>query len=154
MQDLILLQEHIPKLMLAAVIGGVIGLERSNRGVGIVGYGTLAIITLGCTLLTILSVNAMGGSDPSRLIANIISSIGFLAGGVIFTRRTENDKELVGLTTGAVIFTLSAIGITIGLGYYGLAIVAAVLVELNILISKLIKRRRKNSHDDSSDDTE
>ncbi|MGL6108198.1 MgtC/SapB family protein [Romboutsia sp.] len=151
MPNLILLQEHIPKLILAAIIGGAVGLERSNRGVGIVGYGTLAIITIGCTLLTILSVHALDGSDPSRLIANIISSIGFLAGGVIYTRRIDNDKELVGLTTGTVIFTLSAIGITIGLGYYGLAIVTAVLVELNILISKLIKKSRKNDNNDNDD---
>lgn len=146
MPDLILLQEHIPKLILAAIIGGVIGLERSNRGDGLVGYGTLAIITIGCTLLTILAVNGICSSDPSRLIANIISSIGFLAGGVIFTRRTDNDEELVGLTTGTVIFTLSAIGITIGLGYYGLAISTAILVEINILISKLIKKSRKNDN--------
>ncbi|MGL5694648.1 MAG: MgtC/SapB family protein [Peptostreptococcaceae bacterium] len=128
------------------------GIERSKKGGGLVGYGTLSIITLGCTLLTIISANAFKGGDPSRLIANIISSIGFLAGGVIFTRRTDDEKEVVGLTTGATIFVLAAIGITIGLGYYGLAIITALLVEINIFISKMIKKNRKS--DDYDGDME
>lgn len=146
------LLEHTPKLILAAVIGGWIGIERSKKGGGLVGYGTLSIITLGCTLLTIISANAFHGGDPSRLIANIISSIGFLAGGVIFTRRSDDEKEVVGLTTGATIFVLAAIGITIGLGYYGLAIITALLVEINIFISKMIKKNRKS--DDYDGDME
>ena len=85
-----LLQEHIPKLLLAALIGGIIGLERGNRG-GVIGFGTLSTLTLGCTLLTIISVYAIGtDADPSRLISTIISSIGFIGGGVIFTQRNSN----------------------------------------------------------------
>ncbi|WP_052356634.1 MgtC/SapB family protein [[Clostridium] dakarense] len=155
MEELILLQEHIPKLILAAIIGGGIGIERSNRGEGIVGFGTLATLTVGCTLLTILSAYGIGNeADPSRLISTIISSIGFLGGGVIFTQRNENEKLVRGLTTASIIFSLAAIGVTIGLGYYGLAVVTAVLIEINIIISKIIKKRRNNSDNEDTDDFE
>lgn len=155
MREIILLQEHIPKLILAAIIGGGIGIERSNKGEGIVGFGTLSTLTVGCTLLTILSAYGLGNTaDPSRLISTIISSIGFIGGGVIFTQRNENEKLVRGLTTASIIFSLAAIGVTIGLGYYGLSIVTAILVEVNIIISKIIKRSRKNAYDEDSDDFE
>ena len=155
MGEIMLLQEHIPKLLLAAIIGGGIGIERSNKGEGIVGFGTLSTLTVGCTLLTILSAYALGNeADPSRLISTIISSIGFIGGGVIFTQRSENEKLVRGLTTASIIFSLAAIGVTIGLGYYGLSIVTAVLVEINIIISKAIKKSRKNSDKENNDDFE
>ena len=104
MEELMLLQEHIPKLLLAALIGGIIGLERGNRG-GVIGFGTLSTLTLGCTLLTIISAYAIGtDADPSRLISTIISSIGFIGGGVIFTQRNDNEKSVRGLTSASIIF--------------------------------------------------
>lgn len=155
MEELILLQEHIPKLILAAIIGGGIGIERSNRGEGIVGFGTLSILTVGCTLLTVLSAYGIGNeADPSRLISTIISSIGFIGGGVIFTQRNENENLVRGLTTASIIFSLAAIGVTIGLGYYGLAVITAVLIEINIIISKIIKKNRNNSDSEDIDDFE
>ena len=152
MEELILLQEHIPKLLLAALIGGIIGLERGNRG-GVIGFGTLSTLTLGCTLLTIISAYAIGtDADPSRLISTIISSIGFIGGGVIFTQRNDNEQSVRGLTSASIVFCLAAIGISIGLGYYGIAIVTAILIELNVLISRFIKKRRKENEED--DDSE
>lgn len=139
-----LLLEHIPKLIFASIIGGLLGLERSKKGGKSVGYGTCSIITIGTTLLTIISAYGLGsGTDPSRLIANIITAIGFLCAGVIFTRPTSNDtedQEVVGLTTGATIFCLAAMGIGIGLGYYALVTCVALLIEINLLISKKIKK--------------
>ncbi|MBO3445267.1 MgtC/SapB family protein [Clostridium sp. CCUG 7971] len=155
MEELIALQEHIPKLILAAIIGGGIGIERSNRGEGIVGFGTLSTLTVGCTLLTVLSAYGIGHeADPSRLISTIISSIGFIGGGVIFTQRNENEELVRGLTTASIIFSLAAIGVTIGLGYYGLAVITAVLIEINIIISKIIKKNRNNSDSEDIDDFE
>lgn len=139
--------DYAPKLLIATLVGGLIGIERSrNTSHSSVGYGTLSVLTVGTALLTIISKNCLGGADPSRLIANIITAVGFLCGGVIFTRQTDSDddnQEVVGLTTGVLIFNLSAIGIAIGLGYYGLSITAAIIVQVNIYISKIIKRNRK-----------
>ena len=140
-----LLLEHIPKLIFASILGGVLGVERSKKGAKSVGYGTCSIISIGTTLLTILSVYGLGSnSDPSRLISNIITAIGFLCAGVIFTRPAEDDtedQEVVGLTTGATIFCLAAMGIAIGLGYYALVTCVAILIEVNLFISKKIKKK-------------
>ena len=96
-----LLLEHLPKLILASIIGGLLGLERSRKDDGSrnssVGFGTLSILTVGTTLLTILSAYGLGySSDPSRLIANIITAIGFLCGGVSFTKQTDDDTDKSG----------------------------------------------------------
>ena len=156
MKEIMLLQEHLPKLLLAAIIGGIVGIERSgtrHSNTGTVGFGTLSTLTVGCTLLTIISAYGIGnGADQSRLISTIISSIGFIGGGVIFTRRNDdNDKEVRGLTTASIIFALAAIGICIGLGFYGIAIASVILIELNVYISKFMKNIKKNKeHEEHS----
>ncbi|HSQ89992.1 MgtC/SapB family protein [Romboutsia sp.] len=141
-----LLLDHLLKLVLASFIGFLVGLERSSRRGSQIGVGTTSNLITGVCLLTIISANCLPGSDPSRLIANIITAIGFLCGGVIFTKPTDddtNDQEVVGLTTGATLFSLAGVGIAIGLGYYWLAISTTIIVELNILASRLIKKVRQ-----------
>ena len=134
------IEEYLPKLILASIIGILVGAERSFRKNSQIGAGTTSILVLGSTLLTIISVNISNGGDTSRLIANIITAVGFLCGSVIFLKNSDIDTEVVGLTTGATLFTLTGVGIAIGLGYYDLAIVSTIIVELNILISRLIKK--------------
>ena len=136
--------EHIPKLLLASFIGWIIGAERAlQKKKKHVGVGTCSMITFASTLLTILSSYGFQGStDNSRLIANIITAVGFICSGVIFVKSNEDneDEEIVGLTTGAILFGLSAIGITIGLGYWQLAVVSTLIVLLNLTTSKLFKK--------------
>ena len=136
--------EHLPKLVLASIIGSVIGIERAlQKKKKHVGVGTCSMITLASTLLTVLSSYGFEGStDSSRLIANIITAVGFICSGVIFVRSNDEheDEEIVGLTTGAILFSLSAIGIAIGLGYWQLAICTTILILINLTVSKLFKR--------------
>lgn len=136
--------EHIPKLILASLIGGFIGAERAlQKKKKHVGVGTCSMITFASTLLTIISTYGFGpSSDPSRLIANIITAVGFICSGVIFVKSNDEheDEEIVGLTTGAILFGLSAIGITIGLGYWEFAIISTIIVLLNLTLSKLFKK--------------
>lgn len=135
---MLLLLEHAPKLILASIVGWVVGAERAlQKKKKHVGVGTCSVITMSSTLLTIVSAYGFGvNSDPSRLISNIITAIGFLCGGVIFVKSTDDheDNEVVGLTTGAMLFCLSAIGIAIGLGYYALVLITTILILLNIYI--------------------
>lgn len=140
---IVLLLEYLPKLVLASFIGFLVGWERSCRRSSQIGVGTTSNLITGVCLLTIISANCLSGADPSRLIANIITAIGFLCGGVIFTKPIDEDtQEIVGLTTGAILFSLAGIGIAIGLGYYWLAISTTIIVELNILVSRFIKKMR------------
>lgn len=143
--------EHIPKLILASLIGWIIGAERAlQKKKKHVGVGTCSMITFASTLLTVLSSYGFGTStDSSRLVANIITAVGFICSGVIFVKSNDEneDEEIVGLTTGAILFGLSAIGITIGLGYWQLAIVSTLIVLLNLTISKLFKKYVKRKKD-------
>lgn len=142
------LSEHIPKLLLASLIGWLIGAERATqKNKKHVGIGTCSLICLITCSLTIASKYMLGpGVDASRLVANIITAISFLCGGVIFVKSTDDDHEdvVVGLTTGAVLFGLSSIGIIIGLGYWQFALTLSALVLINLTASKLFKKYSKH----------
>lgn len=142
MNELVFLQEHLPKLLLAVFIGGLVGLERGRRG-GNIGLGTLAILTLSSTLATVLAVDLSPGGEYMRVVAGILSSVGFIGGGVIFTQRTDdNEKSVKGLTSASIVLFLSIIGVTIGVGYYITAIVVVIIAELAIITSRCIKKRK------------
>ena len=100
------------QIMLAAFIGMMIGAERSwHRKPASI--RTFALMCSGSCLLTILSVSIAGASehyDPGRIAAQIVTGIGFIGGGVIF----KTTDRIEGITTGAMIFIASAIGMAVG----------------------------------------
>ena len=126
----------ILKILLAAMLGGIIGLERelSHKEAGL---RTNILIAIGSTLITVLSfkIAAMTkAADPARLAAQIVSGIGFLGAGAIIQARFA----IHGLTTAATIWTVAAIGIAVGSGFYLLAFVVAVLVVIVLTVFKLL----------------
>lgn len=115
------------KLLLALVVGGLIGAEREFREKS-AGLRTITLVCLGSTLFTIFSglFDPVRG-DPSRVAAAIVTGIGFLGAGVILRER----KQVWGLTTAAIIWLVAALGMGIGIGQYqavGLATAASLLV--------------------------
>ncbi|MBI5631732.1 MAG: MgtC/SapB family protein [Elusimicrobia bacterium] len=118
-----MINQDLMKLLISLCLGGVIGLERevSDKAAGL---RTHILICLGATLFTVLSVRFYGGSDPTRIAAQIVSGIGFLGAGAIMR---EGDR-VTGLTTAATIWTVAAIGMGVGLGYHNEAAFATVLV--------------------------
>lgn len=142
MNELIFLQEHFFKLVLAALIGGLVGLER-GRG-GNIGFGTLSILTLSCCFITVLSLELSPNTDSQlRVVAGLLSSVGFIGGGTIFTqRKDDNEKSVKGLTSATIVFFLAIIGIAIGVGYYITAIAVVILAEVNLFIAKIVKKQR------------
>ena len=112
--------EIIGRLSLAAVLGGLIGLERELRGYP-AGIRTLALVTMGSLLFTDVS-QLLGGDD--RVAAGIVTGIGFLGAGVIF----REGYTVRGITTAATIWAAAAIGMAIGRELYVVAGVGAVLV--------------------------
>jgi len=124
------------KTFLAFICGGVVGLERELKNKP-AGLKTNILICLGSALFTAVSVlisnaNGMDGrpGDPGRIAAQIVSGIGFLGGGVIIQAR----GTVVGLTTAATIWVVSALGVAIGLGFYDVALFVAFMVIV-ILVS-------------------
>jgi putative Mg2+ transporter-C (MgtC) family protein len=114
-------QEELIKLLLALLIGGIIGFEREINAKS-AGLRTITLITVGATLFTMLSVKFSGGSD--RVASNIVTGIGFLGAGAILL----SEGRIKGLTTASSIWVASALGMAVGLGEFWLAGAAALLV--------------------------
>lgn len=145
---MIMVYEQMLRLLIASLIGVIMGVERTKRGKS-AGVGTFSIICTTACLLTLISAYGFGDStDPSRLIANIITAIGFVAGGVIFTVNRNEKVKVNGLTTGAEIFCVASLGIGIGLGLYEIVLTTLVLVQINIEVATRIKIHYKkvNKH--------
>lgn len=143
------------RLLLAAVLGGLIGLERELSGKP-AGLRTNLLICVGAALLMELSVrlaadanavNVAAGAvfraDPGRIAAQIVSGIGFLGAGTILQAR----GTVVGLTTAATIWVVAAIGMAVGAREYMQAAGATLLVFLSLVslgrLENLLVRRRQ-----------
>jgi putative Mg2+ transporter-C (MgtC) family protein len=116
----------ISRLLWAALLGAVIGVERSIRKRP-AGMRTSVCVCLGAALFTIISAEyARATGDPSttRIASNIVQGIGFLGAGVILRER----GSVVGLTTAATIFVEAAIGMSAGAGFYRTSGLSALLV--------------------------
>ncbi len=109
---------ELEKLLLAVLVGGLIGLEREFRDKA-AGFRTLIFISLGTTVFTMISVQ-INGADPSRIAAGLVTGIGFIGTGVIMQTR----GQIMGLTTASIIWISAAIGMCIGLGYYNLVYIS------------------------------
>lgn len=142
----------VGKLLLAAFCGGVIGWQRDRRQYD-AGLRTMALVAIGASLFT--SVNDVYGSD--RVVANIVTGIGFLGGGIIF----REGGTVHGITTAATVWAVAGIGVAIGVELYLVALVATPLVFIILEmrpISEYLSGRRHDlpllRRDAGSDDHE
>lgn len=136
------------KLVLAILCGGAIGFERelSRKAAGL---RTNVLICMGSALLMIVSRHIGGGApytDPARLVAQVITGIGFLGAGVILQAR----GSVTGLTTAATIFVVAAVGIAIGDGMFGVAILSTSLIIIVLValrrVERFVLRRQRMFH--------
>lgn len=124
-------KEIIFRLILSAIVGGLVGMEReaNNRPAGL---RTHILVTLGSSLIMLMSMNGFHNlpnvGDPARLAAQVVSGIGFLGAGTIL----RQGNSIKGLTTAASLWVCAGIGLAIGGGYYvgGLATVVIALFSL------------------------
>ena len=129
----------LTKVVLAMLLGYLIGLERELHG-KMVGTRTLALITLGSTLFVLLSPSMLNG-DNSRIIAQVVSGIGFLGAGIIF----KHGDTVKGLTTAATVWCAAAIGCLCGYGMYIEAIIGTAAVMIINLLFKYVRPNKKDS---------
>jgi len=108
--------DEILKIVLSAVVGCLVGLEREIRRKP-AGFRTLALICVGATIFTICSYKLGIDANRDRVAANIITGVGFLGAGVIF----RNNASVSGITTAATIWIAAALGMLIGIGEYWLS---------------------------------
>lgn len=139
-------KEIVLRLLLACVLGGIIGYERERRARA-AGLRTHMLVSLGAALAIIVSAfgfaDVLGQPavvlDPSRIAAQVVSGVGFLgAGAILFMHRTEIVR---GLTTAAGLWTVAAIGLAAGSGLYVAALAATVIAALILVALKSIEAR-------------
>jgi putative Mg2+ transporter-C (MgtC) family protein len=129
--------EIIGKLLMAAVLGTVIGLEREMHRKP-AGMRTHALVCIGATLFTIMSTSMRGEFvDTSRIAASVVLGIGFLGAGTIFMA----SDRVKGLTTAAELWVLAAIGLAIGAGLYSVALVTTFIVLAVLAPGKLMEKK-------------
>lgn len=113
-----------PAIGTALLCGTLVGFERQMRGKP-VGIRTSSLITLGTYLFIVGAGSIMTeATDPSRIIGQVITGIGFLGAGVMLAR----DGVVVGVTSAATIWALASIGVAIGLGHLETSIKLSVVV--------------------------
>src|SRR6266481_4496805 len=120
------------RLLWAAVLGSIIGIERSVRKRP-AGMRTSLCVCVGAALFTILSseiAKATGDSSTTRIASNIVQGIGFLGAGAILRER----GSVVGLTTAATIFAVAAMGMAAGGGLYVVSGVACMMVLFALVL--------------------
>jgi putative Mg2+ transporter-C (MgtC) family protein len=120
--------EYLIKILIAAILGGIIGAEREYTGKA-AGLRTFIIVTLGSCLFTIISINII--NDPARIAAQIVSGIGFIGAGLIIFQ--QEKQTIKGLTTAAGLWMVAAIGMAVGFGFYILAALSTLIAILILM---------------------
>ena len=135
------------RVTLAAILGGIIGIEREWRGRP-AGFRTNILIAIGACLFTVLSIEGfpLDGStaqDSARVAAQIVSGVGFLGAGALLQTRNKTK----GMTTAATIWLVAAIGMAVGTGAYFLAVfttlLTAAVLQLLRPVSKMVEQEGK-----------
>ncbi|GGY11894.1 Mg(2+) transporter [Litchfieldella qijiaojingensis] len=126
------------RLLLAALLGGLLGLEREQRGKA-AGIRTHMLVCMGAALFIFIPQQAgISDSEMSRVIQGVIAGIGFLCAGTIITGK--DDQGATGLTTAAGIWFTAAIGIAVGLGREQTAVLCTVLAWVVLYVVPFFSR--------------
>lgn len=145
--------EMVLRLMIAAVLGGLVGWERevNNHPAG---FRTHILVSVGSALIMLISIYAfvpfIEGDrrflfDPARLSAQVVSGIGFLGAGTIL----RQGVTVSGLTTAASLWVIAGIGLAVGSGFYFAAVVTTLLVLVSLELLNRIERyivKRRSLH--------
>lgn len=132
----------ILRLILACVLGGLIGFEREHvhRPAG---FRTHILVCVGSALVMVTSeyifykYSSRVNIDPARLGAQVISGIGFLGAGTII----KEGVSVKGLTTAASLWAVSCIGIAVGIGFYAGALIATIIIYMTLIVLKKMQSK-------------
>lgn len=120
------------RLLMAALLGGILGFEREQRGKA-AGIRTHMLVAIGAALFVLIPQEAgISDEEMSRVVQGVISGIGFLGAGAII--KGSDEKHLKGLTTAAGIWLTAAIGVAAGLGREASAILCTFLALAVFLV--------------------
>lgn len=138
LQQVVVVNGAITRLLTACVLGGLIGLEREAKRKA-AGVRTNLLICMGCAFFTLLSAVLAGDANPDkgRVASNIVQGIGFLGAGLIL----HNRSRISGLTSAASVFVVASIGMACGAGLFAAAGAAAAIVIVALEVVGFLERR-------------
>ena len=131
------------RIILATALGGLIGIEREIRE-HTAGFRTHILVSVGAAAFTLASSYGIEGTslDPNRISAQIVSGIGFLGAGAII----RYGVSVRGLTTAASLWAVAAVGLTVGQGFYSVALITTAVVIISLYVLRLIEDRLLYPH--------
>lgn len=141
--------EIVFRLVLAAILGGIIGLERESVNKS-AGFRTHTLVSVGSSLIMIVSIslfldysNLSNRIDPGRIAAQVVSGIGFLGAGTIM----RSGANVKGLTTAATLWVVAGIGLAVGSGAYLAAFATTIIVFFSLVylfkVENVVSRRKR-----------
>jgi putative Mg2+ transporter-C (MgtC) family protein len=138
LQQIVVFNGAIPRLIVASFLGGLIGLEREYKRRS-AGVRTNLLICLGAAFFTLLSAVLAGDGSPNKgqVASNIVQGIGFLGAGLII----HNRSRISGLTSAASVWVVASIGMACGAGLLAAAAVATVIVVIALELVGFLERR-------------
>ena len=144
------------RLLVAAILGGILGFEREQKGKA-AGVRTHMLVAMGAALF-VLAPRLAGADDAamSRVIQGIVAGIGFLGAGTILKGREQHTGQVKGLTTAAGLWMTAAIGIAAGMGREATAVLSTLLAWgilslMPAIVAKLDPPEKNRDKDDGSD---
>jgi putative Mg2+ transporter-C (MgtC) family protein len=127
------------RLLLAAVLGGVLGYDREVKGKA-AGFRTHMLVAVGAAFFVLVpSLNGMSSDGISRVLQGLVAGIGFLGAGAII--KSDNESNVRGLTTAAGLWLTAAIGVATGLGREVTALLCTGVALLILAVMPRIDRR-------------
>jgi putative Mg2+ transporter-C (MgtC) family protein len=131
------IESIVIRLVLAAVFGGVIGFQR-ERQERPAGLRTHILVSVGSALFMLVSIFDFGlESDPTRIAAQVVTGIGFLGAGTII----RQGNIVTGLTTAASLWSVAAVGLAAGAGYYSAAAIGTLLIFVGLSFFKVVESK-------------
>lgn len=138
LQQVVVVNGAITRLLAASVMGGLIGLEREYKRRS-AGVRTNLLICMGAAFFTLLSAVLAGEASPNKgqVASNIVQGIGFLGAGLII----HNRSRISGLTSAASVWVVASIGMACGAGLLAAAAIATVIVVIALEVVGFLERR-------------
>ena len=132
------------RVFAAVVLGAVVGIERERAGKP-AGLRTHMLVSLG-TAVVVIACQDIGMSldGLSRVIQGIVTGIGFIGAGTIL--KLNEEREIQGLTTAAGLWMTAAIGVAVGLGILGVAVIGTLVTVLILVLEHFIESRKNTQN--------
>src|SRR5690606_5203999 len=130
------------RLLVAVVLGGLLGYERESRGIS-AGLRTHMLVALGAAIFVLVPLEAgVSQADLSRVLQGVVTGVGFLGAGAII--KLNQEQEIKGLTTAASVWLTAAIGVAAGMGREMTAILSALLALFILAVLRGAGSERRN----------